>query len=114
MIGTTGALTIPHGGGAATIYRDGQKSDEKFEAVPSQNHHGNFADSIRGDISELPLASFEYAGPMTEVVLLGTVAMRHPGQTLLWDSEALKFTNSESANKLVREPYREGWEVEGL
>ncbi|MFT5466137.1 MAG: putative dehydrogenase [Verrucomicrobiales bacterium] len=114
VIGTTGAVTIPHGGGAPTIYRNGKKTDEKYEAVEGQNHHGNFADSIREDISDLPLASFEYAGPMTEVVLLGTVAMRHPGVALDWDSEALKFTNSDSANKLVREPYRKGWEVEGL
>lgn len=113
-IGTEGALVIPHGGGGPTIYRDGKKSDEPIEAVPGMSHHGNFADSIRGDIAELPLASFEYAGPMTETVLLGTVAMRLPGEILNWDYDALKFTNSDAANAMVREKYREGWEVEGL
>ncbi|MEM7014213.1 MAG: Gfo/Idh/MocA family oxidoreductase [Verrucomicrobiota bacterium] len=114
VIGTEGAIVIPHGGGGPTIYRDGKKSDEAIDAVEGQNHHGNFADSIRGDISELPLASFEYAGPMTETVLLGTVAMRLPGEMLEWNDAECQFKNSEAANKLVREPYREGWQVEGL
>ncbi len=114
VIGTEGTLAIPHGGGGPTLYRNGQKSDEPIEAVGNQSHHGNFADAIRGTISESPLASFEYAGPMTEVVLLGTVAMRLPGETLEWDSANLTFSNSKAANQLVREPYRKGWEVAGL
>ena len=113
-IGTEGAIVIPHGGGGPTIYRDGVKSDEPIEAVPGQNHHGNLADAIRGDISELPLTSFEYAGPMSEVVLLGTVAMRLPGEELKWDHAGLKFTNSDAATSMVKEAYREGWEVKGL
>jgi hypothetical protein len=50
---------------------------------------------------------------MTEAVLLGTVAMRLPGETLKWDAAAGKF-DSEAANALIHERYREGWEVKGL
>ena len=54
------------------------------------------------------------ASPMTEAVLLGTVAMRLKGETLKWDEAASKFTNSEAANAMIHSPYREGWEVKGI
>ena len=45
---------------------------------------------------------------------LGTAAARCPGKKLMWDSAALKFINSDAANKLLRRKYRAGWEVKGL
>lgn len=114
VIGETGALVIPHGGGGAKIYRDGTLSDEKIEALPSEDHHRNWVGAIRGESSEKPRANFSYAGPMTEAVLLGTVAMRLPGQELKWDDAAGKFTDNKAANALVHDTYRKGWEVKGI
>ncbi len=114
VIGTTGALAIPHGGGGPKIYRDGKPSDEAIEAVPSDDHHRNWVSAIRGEISEKPRANFAYAGPMTEAVLLGTVAMRLPGQELKWDDAAARFAGNEAANALVHDTYRQGWEVKGI
>ena len=51
---------------------------------------------------------FDYAGPLTETVLLGTVAYR-AGKRLEWDSADMKITNVAEANELVRREYREGW-----
>ena len=113
VIGTTGVLVIPHGG-MPTIYRDGKKSDEVIEALEAGHHHKNFADAIRGDIAGKPLTNFDYSGPMTEAVLLGTVAMRLKGETLKWDEAAGKFIGSDAANAMIHEEYRSGWEVEGL
>ncbi len=53
---------------------------------------------------------FSYAGPLTETVLLGTVAIRRPGQTLKWDAEKVAITNSEEAHAMLTKPYRSGWE----
>lgn len=113
VVGTTGVLVIPHGG-LPTIYRDGKKSDEPIEAVEAGHHHRNFADAIRGEISGKPLTNFDYSGPMTETVLLGTVATRLKGETLKWDQAAGKFSNSDAANAMIHEKYREGWEVAGI
>ena len=113
VIGTTGVLVIPHGG-MPFVYRDGKRSDEVIEAVEAGHHHKNFAAAIRGEISGKPLTNFDYSGPMTEAVLLGTVAMRLKGETLKWDEAASKFTNSEAANAMIHSPYREGWEVKGI
>lgn len=114
VIGTKGALAIPHGGGMPKFYVDGVLATSTPDPAESASHHGQFADVIRGVSSEKPVANWDYAGPMTEAVLLGTVASRIPGETLKWDDKNLKFTNSELANKMVKEPYREGWKVKGL
>jgi predicted dehydrogenase len=54
--------------------------------------------------------NFDVAGLLTEVVLLGNIAIR-TGKKLYWDAEKLKFTNDEDANKYIREPYRSGWSL---
>ena len=41
------------------------------------------------------------------------IANRFPGQTLKWDTAALRFTNNDAANALIDPPYREGWKVLG-
>jgi predicted dehydrogenase len=51
---------------------------------------------------------FGYSGPLTETVLLGTVAYR-AGQKLEWDAENLKVTNCPEANQYIQREYREGW-----
>ena len=52
--------------------------------------------------------NFGYSGPLTETVLLGTVAYR-AGQKLEWDAENMKVTNCPEANRFIRREYREGW-----
>jgi predicted dehydrogenase len=54
---------------------------------------------------------FDYAGPLTETVLLGNVATRVPNITLEWDAAALRITNSPEANGLLKPGYRDGWEI---
>jgi predicted dehydrogenase len=115
VIGTTGALVIPHGGGGIPkIYREGVLSEEVFDNEPSEDHHGNFAASIRGEINEKPRCNFDYSGPMTEAVLLGCVAMRIPGETLKWNDAKGKFKGSDAANAMIHDTYRKGREVKGI
>lgn len=115
VIGTTGALMIPHGGGGIPkIYRDGVLSEEVFDNEPGEDHHGNFAASIRGEINEKPRCNFDYSGPMTEAVLLGCVAMRIPGETLKWNDAKGRFKGSDAANAMIHDTYRKGWEVKGI
>jgi hypothetical protein len=46
-------------------------------------------------------SSFDFAGPLTEAVLLGTVCVRTGGQKLDWDSENLKVINIPDDNKYI-------------
>jgi hypothetical protein len=71
------------------------------------NHWHEFIDAAMG--LGKTSAHFGYAGPLTEAVLLGSVATRFPQQTLEWNAKALKFTNVVAANAYVRRDYRKGW-----
>jgi hypothetical protein len=54
--------------------------------------------------------SFLYAGPVTETILLGAVALR-ARKRVEYDSENMKITNIPDANKFLTREYRPGWEL---
>ena len=54
--------------------------------------------------------NFNFAGPLTESVLLGNIALRVKGK-LSWDSKRMLLTNSDKANRYVEAPYRTGWAI---
>ena len=54
--------------------------------------------------------SFDHAGPLTEMVLAGNVAIRCKAK-LEWNPSKLEFTNLPEANRWLRRGYRPGWEV---
>ncbi len=51
----------------------------------------------------------DYGGPLTELAMLGVVAIKMSGQKLEWDEKKMRFTNSNEANQFVNSPYRAGW-----
>jgi len=60
---------------------------------------------------DFPKSNFAYAGPMTETILLGNIALRM-GRRLEWDGEKMRFTNVPEANAFVTKQYRDGWKFE--
>jgi predicted dehydrogenase len=52
--------------------------------------------------------NFDIGGPLTEIVLLGNIAIR-TGEKLDWDSENMKITNVPEANNYLHYKYRDGW-----
>ena len=57
------------------------------------------------------MSNFDYAGMLTEFILLGNVAIKAKGQKLQWDGPGMKFTNAPEADKFLRRQYRSGWEL---
>lgn len=55
-------------------------------------------------------ANFDYAGGLTELVLLGTIAMR-AGKPIEWDPVNMKIPNAPEADVFIKGSYREGWAV---
>ena len=58
----------------------------------------------------MPGSNFEYSVPLSEMVLLGVVAVR-TGKKLEWDAKAGKITNDPSLNKYIKISARNGWKV---
>ncbi|MBD3375421.1 gfo/Idh/MocA family oxidoreductase [candidate division KSB1 bacterium] len=56
-------------------------------------------------------SNFDYSGPLTEVVLLGNVAMRFPNTRLYYDGANMKVTNIEEADQYIKRQYHGGWSL---
>jgi predicted dehydrogenase len=70
-------------------------------------HEKNWLDAIRN--KGQAVAHFDYAGPFTESVLLGNVALRFPGERLMWDAQNMKVTNKPEADQYIHPTYKAGW-----
>jgi predicted dehydrogenase len=107
LLGEKGSLLIPHVAMPRLLPEERFK-DYRIEKVPSVDHYTGWADACRG--VGKTTSHFDYAGPLTEAVLLGTVAIRVPGEALRWDAANLRVVHSPAADALVRKTYRAGWE----
>ncbi|MHC4242184.1 MAG: Gfo/Idh/MocA family protein [Planctomycetota bacterium] len=99
-----------HGAGGVRIIPE--KAMKTYE-VPERKiprvrgHHRDWLRAIRE--GRKAGSDFSYGGPLTEIAMLGVVALKMPGMKLQWDAQAMKFTNCDEANKFVDPPYRKGW-----
>ncbi|MEX2591278.1 MAG: Gfo/Idh/MocA family oxidoreductase [Anditalea sp.] len=97
---------------------------------PEYGHQRKWVDACKAGFNspehKALTSSFDYAGPMTETVLMGNLGIRSymlrrenskgdmeffGRKKLLWDGENMRITNLEEANQFVGRTYREGWEV---
>jgi predicted dehydrogenase len=122
LVGTKGMLFSPNDYGAK--FRLVPEKD--FADVPTdrpekgpvgvqrdEDHYQKreWVEAIRAGKPALTASSFEFAGRLTEAMLLGNIAVRFAGQRLDWDSAAMTFPNSPAASALVSKSYRKGWEL---
>jgi len=71
-------------------------------------HHQDWLEAIRqGKKAGSDFTA--YGGPLTEVAMLGVIAIKMAGTKLAWDAQNMRFTNSPEANQFVNPPYRAGW-----
>ncbi|MFO0865953.1 MAG: Gfo/Idh/MocA family oxidoreductase [Gemmataceae bacterium] len=73
----------------------------------SPGHHAEWIRACKGGAAAM--SNFDYAGPLTEMVLLGNVAMRAQ-RKITWDSARLT-TDVPGAAQFIRREYRKGWEL---
>lgn len=101
---------------------------ETIKRVP-EGHYLQWVNACRAGYGNAKTSSpFEYAGPFTESILMGNLAirswmMKNPKlkgwddkylgrKKLLWDAKNMKVTNFDEANQFVKREYREGWKLE--
>ena len=89
-----------------------------------EGHYVQWVNGCMKGYEKAELSSpFSYAGPFTEAVIMGNLAIRsyqyynagektYPGRKkLLWDAKNMKITNFDIANGFVKRNYREGWSL---
>lgn len=74
----------------------GKPSGKAFRCK-GRDHFANFTLACKGE--DTAMSPFEYAGPLSEIIVLGDVALMHPNRTLLWDSKNMKITNDAAADR---------------
>jgi predicted dehydrogenase len=111
FVGVKGAMLLPHID-FAQLFPDKDFGSYQRPHVQESDHWHQFVDACLG--KGKTWASFDYSGPLTESVLLGSVACRFPQTTLHWNAQALQFDNESQANQLLRRNYRSGWSILGL
>ncbi len=114
VFGDKGAIMYgSHGAGGVRIIPEERMKAYKQPAksIPrvAGGHERDWARAIRAGKSAG--SDFSYGGPLTEIALVGLVAVKLKGQKLEWDSANLRFTNSAEANALVKPPFRDGWSL---
>ena len=114
VVGTTGLLVLPHGNTEPfVLMADGKTVELPKMDFPDRDHYGEFVDVVLAGGKEKCSANFDYAGPLTESVLIGNVAAHFPGETLEFDAKALSFPRKREANQYLTRQYRDGWKMKG-
>jgi len=93
--------------------------EEKHKAFPvppeslPRIRGGHFADFLRACRDGKPSAAdFSYAGPFTEMILLGQLAMKAGiGKKVEWDGVAMTARHMPELDRLIKREHRKGWEL---
>jgi predicted dehydrogenase len=84
------------------------KPPQKLPRIPAEAHEMNWVDACKGKTEAS--CPFEYAARLTEVMLLGVVALK-AGKKISYDGPNMRVTNLPQANDYLRREYRQGWSV---
>ncbi len=118
QMGTNGKLLIGTKGkmlDGRIIPQSKMKGCNPPKTLPrSPGHYQEWINACKG--GPKPGSNFDFAGRLTEVVLMGNIALRPElKETLMrkdlnWDPVAKQFTNVPEANEFLKAKYRKGWE----
>ncbi|MEO2031402.1 MAG: Gfo/Idh/MocA family oxidoreductase [Planctomycetaceae bacterium] len=107
FVGSKGEIAIEHGKAPRLLNSDPVTEEEPSTSFSETHHHQQWITACKtGSVTG---SHFGYAGPFTEVVLLGNVAYR-VGREITYDPAAMS-TGEEDADRLLRKDYRDGWQI---
>jgi|SRR5579862_2982559 len=107
LVGTRGKLLHETYGAKPRLLPDSLhksfgKPAQKLPRIPNENHEMNWAEAAKGKTQTS--SPFEYAARLTEVMLLGIVALK-AGRKIEYDAANMRITNVPTANEyLARQP----------
>ncbi len=112
IIGKKGRLFSPDDYGSshellpAESFADFQKPEPTLPRSPG--HHAEWIRACKG--GEPAMSNFDYAAPLTEMILLGNLAIV-TGEKIYWDAQRIRAINCPKADQYVSPPYRKGWKL---
>lgn len=137
MVGDKGMIMCGmYGENPKLFTKDGKKMEgapkpDSVKQMPENGHQILWTEACKAGFNSKEhkalTSSFDFAGPLTESVLMGNLAIRsymvrtpnangkgftYPGRKkLTWDGKNMKITNFDEANQFVKREYREGWSL---
>jgi hypothetical protein len=111
LVGDKGYITAGEYGGAPRLVPLAKMQDYKMPPQLMARTPQTHRDWIRScKLSEPSASNFDVAGPFTEWILLGAIALRAEGK-LEWDSARMRITNNSAANEFIKPAFRNGWKM---
>ncbi len=116
-------------GGQVIEMPDDYDKDNAYAQMPNYGHQALWTEACKAGFGSQEhkalTSSFDYAGPLTETVLMGNLAIRSYAlgkkrgdrmvfkgrKKLTWDGQNMEITNFKPANQFVKRKYRKGWKV---
>ena len=99
-------MFVSHYWGDGKIVRGEIVNQPDTHLPKSSGPYQEWLDACHG--GPAPLSNFDNSGPLTEMVLLGNVALRC-GKRIQWNAEDMRIPNAPDAEKYLRREYRDGW-----
>ena len=107
FVGSQGMILSNYG--EHYLFREGKPAEIERPPQTIPNSIGHYKEWVEAIKTGGPTTSnFDYAGALTEAVLLGTVAIKS-GQRIEWDAAGFKIPNAPDAEKWLHKEYRKGW-----
>jgi predicted dehydrogenase len=113
IIGTKGKMLSggDYGEGIRLLPEEQFKDFKDPEPTIPRNKGGHYQEWIAACKGGPPaMSNFDYAGPLTELILLGNLVLR-TGKKLQWDPVNLRCPNCPEASQYIKRQYRKGWEI---
>jgi predicted dehydrogenase len=115
LVGDKDTLYVPSYWGKGEFLSGAKYEDFSgvAESLPKQDnwdrcHYDEWLTACKG--GPKAYSNFDESGPLTEMILLGNIALR-TGRRIEWNAKKLKVTNDKEADRLVSKEYRRGWGV---
>ena len=80
-----------------------KRPEKTIPRVPGGDSHKEWIAGCKG--GPMPGSNFDHSGPLTEMVLLGNLAIRLK-KKIEWDGPNIRSTNTPEAERLIRKTYR--------
>ncbi|MGQ9525829.1 MAG: Gfo/Idh/MocA family protein [Armatimonadota bacterium] len=110
FIGEKGKILVEHGA-PPRLLPESKFADVKLPDPYLPRVDDHYQEWVRACKTGGPTGSnFDYAGPMTEAILLGNVAFR-VGQKITYDARRMKAVNCPEADRYINHEYRKGWSL---